>query len=647
MPLLVADNITKYYGAELVLEEVSLAIAERDRVGLIGANGTGKTTLCKVMLRELRPDEGQVHTARGATVGYLEQAPSFPPGQSLWDAAMGVFGDMREMEGQLREYEQQMAEPRRDDLDAVMERHERVRAEYERAGGYEYETRAATVMTGVGFAESDFPRRLGTFSGGEKSRAALAALLLRQPDLLLLDEPTNHLDIQGMEWLEEHLRTYPGAVVVISHDRRFLNNAVGRIAELAHHELTEYSGGYDDYVRQKEELLLNYERVYEQQQRERERQLAYIRWALGTGQEKRVRAAKSRLKLLDKVDWLDAPAGQRRKANLRFTPRIRGGQEIAELADVAVGYDGAPLVRGVSMFLRRGDRVGIVGPNGCGKTTLLKVLLQQMEALDGGARLGASVEVGYFSQAGAELKPDNTVMEEFAEVVPDATPGELRHLLGRFLFMDDDVFKGVGQLSQGQQSRLALAKLIMTRPTFLVLDEPTNHLDIDSRGALETALREYSGTVLVVSHDRYFLDAVVSRVLVFRESTAQLHDGNYSSYVTALRREEEERLQAEAASQRADRKARVHRERRERRGEKGQQGAAAPPSPWELKRRGDELEMRAGELETRIAKIEALLGDPIVCADEKRARALSVEYERLDAELRDTYEAWEDVLRAG
>ncbi len=646
MPFLVADRITKYYGAELILEDVSLTIHERDRIGLIGANGTGKTTLCRLMLRELEPEDGSITIARGTTMGYLPQDADFPPGQTLWDAAMSVFPEMREMEGRLREYEDQMGRADTEGLDAVIERHERVRAEYERAGGYEYETRAGTILTGVGFAETDFRRAVESFSGGEKSRAALATLLLQDPDILLLDEPTNHLDIQGIEWLEEYLRGYHGAAVIISHDRRFLNRAVRRIVELSNHQLEEYTGGYDDYVRQKEDRLLNYERVYQKQQRERERQLAFIRWALGTKQEKRVRAAKSRLKLLEKVDWLDPPAGEKRKVNLRFTPRMRGGNEICELSKVAVGYGGEPLVESIDLFMRRGERVGIVGPNGCGKTTLLRVILGQMAPLEGAARLGTSVEVGYFAQERAELDPENTVIDEFAEVVPDASPGELRHLLARFLFVEEDVFKTVGQLSGGEESRLALAKLIMTRPTFLVLDEPTNHLDIDSRGALESALQDYTGSLLVVSHDRYFLDGVVTQILAIDGRTARLHGGNYTSYWEALRRERDEREQAAAAAEEARKRARLREERMARREtrETLARPSAGGLNPWQRQRRIEELEGQADELEARIRRIEALLADEATYADTARVLALNVEYARLREKLEQTYQGWDEVM---
>jgi ATP-binding cassette subfamily F protein 3 len=646
MPVLVADRITKYYEADLILDAVSLTIDERDRIGLIGANGTGKTTLCRALLRELELDEGEVRLAQGATVGYLAQEAGFPEGQTLWEMAMGCFPALREMERRLRECEEQMAHAAADSMEPLLERHERIRAEYERAGGYEYQVRAATVLTGLGFAQADFGRELATFSGGEKSRAALATLLLRSPDLLLLDEPTNHLDIQGTEWLEEYLCGYGGAVVVISHDRRFLNQTVRRMLEIEDHQLVEYTGGYDDYVRQKEERLLNYHRRYEKQQRERERQLAFVRWALGTCQEKRVRAAKSRLKLLDKVEWLDPPASERRKVNLRFTPRIRGGDEVLELSGVTVGYPGVPLLRGLDLFLRRGDRLGVVGPNGCGKTTLLKVLLHELAPLAGRVRLGTSVEPAYYAQERPAVTTANTVLTEFGEVVRDATPGELRHLLARFLFVEDDVFKPVAALSGGEQSRLALAKLIMARPSFLILDEPTNHLDIDSREALEHALQQYTGTILVVSHDRYFLDAVVNQVLVIEEDAAHLHPGNYTAYREALREREEAQAQAEAAAREAGRQERLRQEKLARR-ERGQPGSAAAPrklSPWQRERLTREVEQRVEEIEARVSKIQALLQDPEVCADAPRVRALSVEYERREQERHEAYEAWAELV---
>jgi ATP-binding cassette, subfamily F, member 3 len=640
VPILAANRLTKYYGSDLILDAVSLTIDERDRIGLIGPNGTGKTTLCRILLREIEVDEGELHAAQGATLGYLAQEPDFELRQSLWELVMGCFPHLREMEHRLRALEEEMAHPSPEVAAGLLERHERVRDEYERAGGYDYELRAATVLTGVGFARRDFHRELSTFSGGERSRAALARLLLQRPGLLLLDEPTNHLDIQGIEWLEGYLRSYPGAVVAISHDRRFLNQTVRRVIEIEGHQLIEYTGGYDDYARQKDERLLVYQRQYQKQQRERERQLQFIRWALATQQEKLVRAAKSRLKLLDKVDWLDPPAGERRKANLRFVPRIRGGDEILELADVSVGYGKRALVNHVDLFLRRGDRVGCVGPNGCGKTTLLKVILGEMPPLEGKVRRGTSLEIGYYSQVRDEPDTSNTVIEEFGQVVPGATPGELRHLLARFLFVEEDVYKPVAALSGGEQSRLALARLIMAQPTFLVLDEPTNHLDIDSTGALEQALGLYTGTILVVSHDRAFLDAIVRKVLIIEDGRARLYQGNYSAYRASL--DEAAEAQARAAAEG---------EERARRGRQGKPGRSAAPgeqaptplSPWRRVRLLRETEARVEDVERRIARIESLLHDPDVCASAPRVQALSIEYEKLQVERHEAYAALESL----
>nr|MBP8954810.1 ABC-F family ATP-binding cassette domain-containing protein [Armatimonadota bacterium] len=467
MPLISVHNLTKYYGTDLILDGVSLSIDNRDRLGLIGANGTGKTTLCRILMGlESYEDNAQIHRARGMTVGYLSQDVDFGVASTPWEVVMAVYGEMRRREEEIRKLEEEMAaETDRDQLAELLEEHERLTAHHIAAGGYEYERRAATVLTGLGVPEADFRREISSFSGGEQRRVALAQLLLKEPDLVLLDEPTNHLDIQGIEWLEGYLKSYPGAVVCISHDRRFLDSVARRILELEACDLTEYRGGYSDYLHQKEERLLTYSRQYERQQQELKKQMAFIRWALGTQQEKKVRAAKSRLKLLSKMEYLEPPPAQARQMNLRFEPKMRGGEEILELTRVGMSFGERRLFSDVNLFVRRGERVGIVGPNGCGKTTLLQIILGNLQPTEGKAQLGASVEIGYHRQDEFGLTPDFTVFQEFRQILPTADQGEIRSLLARFLFVEDDVFKRVGDLSGGEQSRLSLAKLILTQPT--------------------------------------------------------------------------------------------------------------------------------------------------------------------------------------
>lgn len=638
MPLLTVNNLTKYYGTELILDHVSFSIDHRERLGFIGANGTGKTTLCRILMgREPYEDDAQIHIARATTIGYLSQEVDQDLTVTPWDMVMSVHADLLRQEQEIAALAERMAEDLSDEeLQRVLDRHAALLAQFEAGGGHEYEQEAARVLTRVGVPDTDFHRPLASFSGGEQRRAALARLLLQKPDLLLLDEPTNHLDVTGIEWLEQYLKGYPGAVVAISHDRRFLDAIAQRVLELEACDLTEYRGGYSDYVKQKEQRLLAYERTYDRQQQELKKQMAFIRWALGTQQEKRVRAAKSRMKLLAKTDYLDPPVGQRRKMNLRFQPRMRGGEEILDLQGVGKRYGDRLLFEGLDLFVRRHDRVGIVGPNGSGKTTLLRIALGMEAPSEGRTRLGTSVAVGYYRQEQFELEPGRTVMEEFATVLPDAEPGELRSLLARFLFVEDEVYKRVGDLSGGEKSRLSLAKLVMTRPTLLVLDEPTNHLDIDSCNALENALREYAGTIIVVSHDRYFLDSVVNRLVVLHDGQATVHEGNYGSYAARVKaiREEEERLAQEQLDaekrerQRLEKLARQAKQQRLR-----EASGAVLPTPGEL-------EAKAHALEKSIALIERILADPETYATPQRVKALSAEHLKLSAELEGTYELW-------
>ncbi|MCE5237797.1 ABC-F family ATP-binding cassette domain-containing protein [bacterium] len=641
MPLLTVDNLTKYYGTELILDHVAFAIDHRERLGFIGANGTGKTTLCRILLgREPYEDDAEIHIARGATIGYLSQEVDQDLSLTPWDMVMSVHQRLRRQEREIAVLTERMAEDVSEEvMQGLLQQHATLLEQFAAGGGHEYEREAARVLTRVGVPAADFHRPLSSFSGGEQRRAALARLLLQQPDLLLLDEPTNHLDVAGIEWLEQYLKSYAGAVIAISHDRRFLDNIAQRILELEACDLAEYRGGYSDYVKQKEERLLVYERTYERQQQELKKQMSFIRWALGTQQEKRVRAAKSRMKLIAKTEYLDPPVGQRRKMNLRFHPRIRGGQEILHLQGVGKRFGDRQLFAGLDLFVRRQERVGIVGPNGSGKTTLLRMALGLEEPSEGTARLGTSVEVGYYRQEQFDFTSRNTVMEEFATVMPDAEPGELRSLLARFLFVEDDVSKRVDDLSGGEKSRLALAKLVMTRPTLLVLDEPTNHLDIDSCNALENALREYAGTIVVVSHDRYFLDSVVNRLVVFHDGGVTVHEGNYGSYAARMRalREEEERLAREQAE--AEKRERLLQEKLARQAKRARlraaNGQALPTA--------EELEERIHALEGQLALVEKILADPETYQTPQRVAALNAEHEKLSAQLAQTYEQWEQV----
>lgn len=642
MPLLTINNLTKYYGTEMLLDHVGLAVDERDRLGLIGANGTGKTTLCRILLgQEPYEDDSQIHITRGATTGYLSQDISYGDATTPWEMALAAFGELRRREKKIAALTEQMSHVEGDELHRLLDDHARLLTQFEAAGGYGYEHRAAGVLTRVGVPEVDFHRPLGSFSGGEQRRAALARILLEAPDLLLLDEPTNHLDVDGIEWLEQYLNAYPGAVVAISHDRRFLDNVAKRIIEVEASDLTEYRGGYTDYLRQKEERLLVYERTYDRQQQELKKQLAFIRWALGTQQEKRVKAAKSRLKLVAKTDYLDPPLNQRRKMSIRFQPRVRGGEEVLEFTGLGMRYGDKQLFSGLDLFIRRGDRIGVVGPNGCGKSTLLKIALGLEDPTEGRSRLGTSVQIGYHRQQEFDLDPANNVLQEFGTVLPDAETSELRSLLARFLFVEDDVFKCVGDLSGGEQSRLSLAKLVMTAPTFLVLDEPTNHLDIDSCNALEGALREYAGTLLVVSHDRYFLDSVVNRLVMFHDGVAKVFEGNYAAWSA---REETKRAAAEALQreqQEQERQERLRQERLARKAKKEREasGLAALPS-------AAELEERIHTLEAQLARLETLLADPATYDTPAHVSALTVEHEKLSAELNATYDLWGEVTDA-
>lgn len=548
MPIVKLDHVSKSYGANLILDDICWQVSAGDRVGLIGDNGTGKTTLFKIMTGEIARYKGDVDRAKRAIIGYLPQEPEFESHMKLRDAArITAFNHMNELEQQMDHLTQKMTDPDEEDQTAILDKYARIQEQHEAYGGYSYEHRIDSVLGGLGFSQADFGLPVGVLSGGQKGRAALACLLLREPDLLLLDEPTNHLDLEGTEWLEGFLVTdYQGAVVVVSHDRYFLDKVVTKVAELENHMLEEYRGNYTKYLFLKERKLLVQKRQYQRQQEEIAHDEEFIR-RYKAGQ--RTREARGREKKLERMEMIEKPHLQNKKIKLNFETDLRGGDDVLQLRNVEKRYGDNVLFKDLMLDVYRHDRVGIIGPNGVGKTTLLRLIMGQEEPTTGIVKVGHNLRVGYYDQAHAGLNLDNSVLDELWELRPGDTQGEVRSYLGRFLFSGDDVFRPIHELSGGEQSRVALSKLLMENANFLILDEPTNHLDISSKEVLEGALLNYAATAIIVSHDRYFLDKIVNKIFFIEEDKAWLWVGNYTAY-QEWKQEKKAEAEAEAAAER-------------------------------------------------------------------------------------------------
>ena len=524
--LLRFDEVYKSYAATEVLRGITLQINPRERVGLVGRNGAGKTTIFRLVTGQEETDRGEVVLLRGLRIGLLEQQPTFEGKSSVRDEALNVFTDIRAMEKEMTRLEHAMSEAVGDELDEAMHSYSDLRHAYEFAGGFSYHARAEAVLAGLGFGDDELEKSAEQLSGGQKARLALAKLLLAEPDILLLDEPTNHLDVNAVEWLEDFLSDYKSAFVIISHDRFLLDRTASKIIEIEGGRATVYPGNYSAYTKQREERRLVQAREYEEQQELIARTEDFIRRNIA-GQK--TKQAKSRRKMLERIDRVEAVRDER-VGDFRLHGVARAGDNVLAVADLSIGYDKGALATGISFLLRRSERLGIIGPNGSGKTTFLKTILGELQSISGGLTWGANVNIEYFDQELSSLDLRSTVIEEIAAVAPRATPGEMRSYLAKFLFTGDDILKPVVALSGGEQSRLALAKLIYSRANVLVMDEPTNHLDIPSREALERALAEFPGTIITVSHDRYFLDKLATEILHFEGGKATYHTGSYSDF---------------------------------------------------------------------------------------------------------------------
>ena len=550
MSLIRLENVTKLYDPDLILDDISVSIEHRDRIGLIGRNGTGKTTLIKIINGMLANFKGKVVSVKGLRIGYLSQEPDLARDCTLRQEMLKVFEKRRALEDKMLLLAEEMETQ---EAPHLLEEYARIQEQHERLGGYDYEHQVNRILGGLGFAESDFNLPIRVLSGGQKSRATLAKLLLEAPDLLLFDEPTNHLDIKGIEWLENYLNIeYNGAVLVVSHDRYFLDKVVRKVWELAEHKIKIYRGNYSKYVETKSIEQLVGERAFKKQQAFIEHEEEFIRLNIA-GQ--RTREAQGRRKKLARLERVEKPKPDARTLKLNFTPETRGGNDILRCKNVGKAFGEKAIFKDLNFEVYRRDVVGIVGANGTGKTTLFRMILGEESATEGEMWVGPTLKFGYYTQELEGLNPDNEIIDEIWELRPQQTQGEIRSFLGKFLFSGDDVFKRIGNLSGGEQSRVLLAKLLLANANVLLLDEPTNHLDIPAREALETALAEYPATLFIISHDRYLLNNLATKLLIFDGTpggTADLFEGNYAEYIAQQQEPEENQQPSENVQESQD-----------------------------------------------------------------------------------------------
>ena len=628
MARLAAQGISKYFGERALFSNLSFEIGDGDKIGLVGDNGCGKTTLLRILMGEERADEGEVVRYRDTAIGYMEQHTCREESRTLWDEVESVFAPVKAMETELAALNTaiEQSEPSA----AVLERQLRLREQFEAAGGLYYKSRVRATLLGLGFPESAFSTPVGVLSGGQRSKAAMGRLLLAQTNLLLLDEPTNHLDIPSVEWLEEYLRSYNGAAVVISHDRYFLDRVTTRTMELCHGRLYLTNGNYSMHKERREKDREIEQKHYKTAVQEIKRIEENITLLKQWNREKSIRAAESREKRVERLrEELVAPEQENKHIRFTFTAAQTSGNEVLAAEDLSMGFDGRMLFRNAALSLYRGERVFVLGPNGCGKTTLLKILSERLAPLSGFVRLGAKVTVGYYDQIQQGLDYKKTALQELWDAYPRKTETELRSALAAFLFRGDDVYKTIGVMSGGERARLLLLKLMLAGDNLLLLDEPTNHLDIASREALEEALEGYDGTILVVSHDRYFINRMASRVVQF--SADGLTDGgnDYDAYAAARAQAAAAQapLKAEKPPKENDYQRRKERDSRIRR----------------LKTAVSRAEERVAALEEEIVRLDEQLSDPSLATDYEKLTALTERLTQCNRELECGMEEWESA----
>jgi ATP-binding cassette subfamily F protein 3 len=640
MILLQCNQISKYYGSEPILTNIKLEVQSKDRIALVGRNGAGKSTLLKIIAGLISKDGGEIIKPKDVTIGYLAQHTGLETSLSIWEEMLTVFSHLRSVEKDLRQMEEQMGNP------ALLEdqaRYERLLKEYDllqeqfkQQGGYQYESDIRSVLHGLGFAQFDHSTPISTLSGGQKTRLALGKLLLTKPNLLILDEPTNHLDMETLSWLEQYLSSYPGAILIVSHDRYFLDKVVSQVYEMSRTSITKYLGNYSRYLVQKAE---NYERdlkQFEKQQDEVARLKDFIQKNIARAST--TKRAQSRRKQLDRMELLDRPAGDEKSASFHFGVERQSGNDVIKVNDVTIGYGGQePTLENITFTLQRGDSAALIGPNGIGKSTLLKGIINKIPPRTGTIHFGSNVTVGYYDQEQANLRSNKRVLNELWDEYPLLPEKEIRTVLGNFLFSGDDVLKEVSTLSGGEKARLALAKLMMQKANLLILDEPTNHLDLDSKEILENALIDYPGTILFVSHDRYFINRISTRVLELQPNSITNYIGDYDYFLEKKQmlnelEELEGKVNTTSDPPAREEKRSFEEEKELKRLER------------QRKRRIEEIESEIASLEETIIVNEDKLCDPEVYQHHELVQQLNEENTAANSKLEQLMEEWENIL---
>ena len=636
--ILSCQGISKSFGEKVILEDVSFHIEEREKAALIGNNGAGKTTLLRIIMEEIHADAGQVVLAKDKRIGYLAQYQDVQGHLSVYEELLSTKQYIIDMEERLRAMEVQMKNASGEELDRLMNSYTRLTHEFELENGYAYKSELMGVLNGLGFTEEDFTKQVATLSGGQKTRVALGKLLISKPDILLLDEPTNHLDMESIAWLETYLLNYPGAVFIVSHDRYFLDKVVTKVIEIDAGQVRMYAGNYSAYAEKKAQLRDAQYKAYLNQQREIKHQEAVIVKLKSFNREKSIKRAESREKMLNKVQRIDKPVEVQSQMRLSLEPRVVSGNDVLTVEDLAKSFPQQKLFSNISFQIKRGERVALIGNNGTGKTTMLKILNGLLDADAGSFSLGAKVQIGYYDQEHHVLHAEKTIFEEISDTYPTLTETQIRNMLAAFLFTGDDVFKVISSLSGGERGRVSLAKLMLSEANFLILDEPTNHLDIASKEILEEALNSYTGTVLYVSHDRYFINQTATRILDLTNQSVVNYIGDYDYY---LEKKEEltEKYAPTAQEATEEAKEETPSEGKLTWQQQKEEQARKRKQENELKK----VEKRIEELETRDKEIDDTLVLPDVCTNVGRCAELSREKDKIQAELEELYEKWEEL----